>query len=233
MRAPKRKGDEVFEDKVHDGGGNSGGGNTTATIVFCAGNNNDENQDPILSNVLRRLQTMKTKFCHGAVDDDDDDPTTAANHHNHHHYYQDPILKAIETMNEKDKEPEQQLTDKANQVLEQLREQIAEAKQACQQESHVLHVLSEELSTLQGKRNSLLEHMDQLDSQHIELQRRIALHQEEASQEIESMDFVQEERKRQVPRLKTQISLYASTTGIKWDFHNEDILSGQVVCIKN
>ena len=71
--------------------------------------------------------------------------------------------------------------------------------------------------------------MQELDKRQVELQRKIEQHQEEASQEIESIDEVEEERKRQVPRLKTQLSLYASTTGIKWDFSDTTTLSGSVV----
>jgi hypothetical protein len=75
----------------------------------------------------------------------------------------------------------------------------------------------------------LQQNVHNLEQRQLQLQRTIALHQEEASQEIESIDQVEEERKRQVPRLKTQISLFASTTGIKWDFSQEDLLSGSVV----
>ena len=85
------------------------------------------------------------------------------------------------------------------------------------------------LSLLEQNRDKLLLAMEDMDQRQLELQDRIALHQREAAEEIERIDSVDEERKREVPRLKHSISLYASTTGIKWDFLQDDILSGSVV----
>lgn len=65
------------------------------------------------------------------------------------------------------------------------------------------------------------------------LQQKIVRALDEASQVhvVESIDLVEECRQIQVPRLKHQISLYANTTGIKWDFEDDSLLAGQVVSI--
>jgi ABC-type transporter Mla subunit MlaD len=139
----------------------------------------------------------------------------------------DPILSAIE--NPAPDSEETDILEQARGIQSQLHDQIDQAKDACQHESDVLSNLSSRLDSMKKKRESLICEMEDLDSMQLNLQRRIALHQEEASQEIESIDQVEEERKRQVPRLKTQISLYAATTLIKWDFSSQDALSGQVV----
>lgn len=141
----------------------------------------------------------------------------------------DAILAAMETIDQDDGDAEESLMEEANRIKCQLERQLQSAKNACQQESSVLRDLANRMDSMHQKRKSLLQDMEQLDQRQVELQRKISMHQEEASQEIESIDQVEEERKRQVPRLKTQISLYASTTGIKWDFAQDDILSGSVV----
>jgi predicted RNase H-like nuclease (RuvC/YqgF family) len=142
---------------------------------------------------------------------------------------EDSILAAILTIDQDDGDAEEALMEKSNGILSQLDQEIDQAKDACQQESGVLTHLSQTCSKLQQKHHSLNQNVQNLEQRQLQLQRKIALHQEEASQEIESIDQVEEERKRQVPRLKTQISLFASTTGIKWDFSQGDLLSGSVV----
>lgn len=146
-------------------------------------------------------------------------------------YYTDDVLLERLQMIHKDElqEPLLALKAKAEQIQATLDAQIQEAQAACQQESSVLVQLTRNLQQLEQNRNSLLQDMDEMDQRQMELQQQIALHQQEAAQEIDYIDSVEEERKREVPRLKHSISLYASTTGIKWDFSQEDILAGSVV----
>jgi hypothetical protein len=141
----------------------------------------------------------------------------------------DPILMALENIDQGAYEPEEKLQKEASSVKSQLEQKLEQARDACQHESRVLIDVANRIESITGERTSLIQDMEKLDKQQIDLQRNISKYQEEASQEIESIDQVEEEQKRQVPRLKTQISLYASTTGIKWDFSYDHILSGQVV----
>jgi chromosome segregation ATPase len=141
----------------------------------------------------------------------------------------DPILSALQTADENDGVAEEKLVDEASRIKSKLDEKLREVKAAYQKESSVLKDLKNQIDRMQEKRNCLSEGMQELEQKQVELQKKLALHQEEASQEIDSIDEVEEERKRQVPRLRTQISLYASTTGIKWDFSQDDVLSGSVV----
>ena len=151
----------------------------------------------------------------------------------------DSVLNKIESIKQKhDNQNElDDLDRRSKSMQEELKQQIRKAKEACKQESNVLTDLASKLETLENKRKSLVKDIENLDTLHSDLKDRIALHKDEASQEIEEIDLVEEERKRQVPRLKTQISLYATTTGIKWDYSDDQtqshILSGQVVCIES
>ena len=142
---------------------------------------------------------------------------------------EDPILSAMKAIDQNDGDAENSMMKESEQIKSKLQREIQQAKDACQHESGVLSDLANKLDTMRQKRTSLSNNVEALNQRQIEVQRKIALHQEETSQEIDSIDQVEEEQKRQVPRLKTQISLYASTTGIKWDFAQDDILSGSVV----
>jgi chromosome segregation ATPase len=142
---------------------------------------------------------------------------------------QDPILKAIKGIDEGSEYLEEAMLSKAKSVKSKLEGKLELARDACQHESQVLMDMGNKIERMKQERKNLLQNMEKLDQKQIILQKNISKHQDEASQEIESIDQVEEEQKRQVPRLKTQISLYASTTGIKWDFANDEILSGHVV----
>lgn len=236
----KRKGDDIFSYNDENVGptvvvvGDEGGGiverdggvssddvdlNGSSVIVpehsESANKNNNENNnnhntndiDGIKTN-LRTLQEMYEKT-------DDDDPMIAA-------------ISAI-SMSKRYEENEELLLEESNHIQAVLNQELREAKEACQKESSVLQDLANQIKVMQQRRNSLVQNMHDLDVRQVELQRKIEKHVEETSQEIDMIDVVEEERKRQVPRLKTQLSLYASTTGIKWDFADTTTLSGAVV----
>jgi len=141
----------------------------------------------------------------------------------------DPLLESMKKIGAKDHEPMQALLEHSKKIQQDLEARIQQEQAACQQESSLLVQLSMNLQRLEQHRDQLLQDMDEIDQRQIELQHQIALHQQEAAQEIEYLDSVDEERKREVPRLKHAISMYASTTGIKWDFTKDDVLSGSVV----
>lgn len=116
-------------------------------------------------------------------------------------------------------------------IKNQLDTRIEMAREACKQESDSLYRMQLTLEQFQADRQALLESLQETLSLQTEIKERILQYKELASQTLEEMDLVEAERMRQVPRLKQQISLYATTTGIKWDFDEEDVLAGQVVSI--
>ena len=116
-------------------------------------------------------------------------------------------------------------------IKSRLENRIEMAREACKEESDDLYRMQVRLEHLQADRQALHQALEELDGIETETRERIIQCQEVASEQIESIDQVEAERMRQVPRLKQQISLYATTTGIKWDFDEEDVLAGQVVRI--
>lgn len=141
----------------------------------------------------------------------------------------DPITQALESLNSNGTAFEDRLLKDAEKIQTLLSNDIHQAKDLCDQESNVLAELASQLAKFQEKRHGLLDEIDDLDDRQRVAQAKIAMYQDEASQELDLINDVEEEKKRQVPRLKTTISLYASTTGIKWDFAHPELLSGQVV----
>jgi uncharacterized membrane protein YccC len=118
----------------------------------------------------------------------------------------------------------------AQNIKNKLAERIEMAREACREESDDVYQKQLLLEQLRADKRALQDALEELDGIETETKERIHVCQEMASAQIESIDQVEADRMRQVPRLKQQISLYATTTGIKWDFDEENVLAGQVVC---
>ncbi|MGK3741976.1 MAG: hypothetical protein ACI90V_008830 [Bacillariaceae sp.] len=156
------------------------------------------------------------------IDDDDTDGTNPY----------DAIAEAICSIiddSKNDIDLEDSLLQEAEKVKSNLSQEIQQAKYMYSKETDVLSDLSEHLTKFQETRRDLLGEIEELDDRQRVSQKNIAIYQAEASQELDIITDVEEQQKQQVPRLKMTISLYASTTGIKWDFADPDLLSGQVV----
>jgi uncharacterized membrane protein YccC len=117
----------------------------------------------------------------------------------------------------------------AQNIKNKLAERIEMAREACREESDDVYQKQLLLEQLRADKRALQDALEELDGIETETKERIHVCQEMASAQIESIDQVEADRMRQVPRLKQQISLYATTTGIKWDFDEENVLAGQVV----
>lgn len=195
------------------------------TKMVIVGNNNEENGKqqlpsnsplPPATNTMDRMKQLRSTW-EKSLDNAMTDPIA------------DAIYQSFE--NDAANVPifEKRLLEEAEKIHAQLSEEIQQAKDLCHHESTVLAELSSQLAKFQKKRHDLLREIDDLDERQRISQGMIAMYQEEASEELDIINEVEEEKKRQVPRLKTTISLYASTTGIKWDFAHPELLSGQVV----
>lgn len=164
---------------------------------------------------------QETPFGSIAIDDDDTGGTNPY----------DAIAQAICSIvddSKNDIDLEDSLLQEAEEVKSNLSQEIQQAKYLYSKETDVLSDLSEHLTKFQETRRDLLGEIEELDDRQRVSQKNIAIYQAEASQELDIITGVEEQQKQQVPRLKMTISLYASTTGIKWDFADPDLLSGQV-----
>lgn len=118
----------------------------------------------------------------------------------------------------------------SQEIKNKLASRIELAREACKEESDDLYRMELTLEQLQADRHALIQSLEELESLQVETKDRILQYKEVASLYIEEIDQVEAERMEKVPRLKQQISLYATSTGIKWDFDQESLLAGQVVC---
>lgn len=126
-------------------------------------------------------------------------------------------------------EQQDKLMNTSEKVKDGLNRKISKEEAKFEEESANVSAVERALKQIAEERDSLQEDMKDLERMRQDLEQRIATAMEEASQEVESINLVEENRKNQVPRLKHQISLYASTTGIKWNFDNDRLLEGHVV----
>ncbi|CAB9526900.1 expressed unknown protein [Seminavis robusta] len=113
-------------------------------------------------------------------------------------------------------------------IQDRLMEKIQQEEAKCQVESANVETMEKELQEIAQERDSIANDIADLNRMRDDLTQRIAMAVEEASQQVEDINMVDEARKNQVPRLKHQISLYADTTGIKWDFEDDKRLEGHV-----
>jgi hypothetical protein len=210
--------------------GNNNNGVTTRVVVGNANNNLSfdrvNGSSEWIATTIDRIQQLLSTW---PVDQPDFGGGSTPRRYNHHDDENDHIALAIQSIREGDATPEKKLVEQAHQVKLQLSYEIQQAKELCDQESSVLVHLTSQLAQFQEQRKALLEQIDELDESQRSSQKKIAFYQEEVSHELDVVCDLEEEKKRQVPRLKASISLYAVTTGIKWDFEDPDILSGQVV----
>jgi len=98
----------------------------------------------------------------------------------------------------------------------------------CRQEEGSLEERRQHLATIASEENHLRTKNALLLKEKGEIKQRTDQYNIEASQEVEQIDEVEEMKKLEVPRLQQQISLYASISGIKWEYDCVDSLAGEV-----
>lgn len=119
--------------------------------------------------------------------------------------------------------------DKAADLQRKLQAQISQVNLHLQDESTAVAALQEQLQKILEHSNFLerasqetVTHSQQLENEIDEYKRIIGT-------EENSKCSVEAQRKLQVPRLQQQISLYASMTGIKWDFEEQEKLQAEQI----
>lgn len=121
------------------------------------------------------------------------------------------------------------LVQSSRDIQSKLAESIAQERSACQVEMADLYRLQREVQSLQADRDDLTQELQDMEQESSNAMDRIYEAQQICQQELEEIDMVEAERMKHVPKLKEQISLYATTTGIKWDYdQEEEVLAGQI-----
>lgn len=145
--------------------------------------------------------------------------STANNDDSNHHGFCLGIMK----------QEMQELQESSRRIRESLDSEIDLERQAFAEESNDLQMIVQQSNELQRLLSEHHERIAQLEDTKVKLHASVHRHKETASKQTEEMDQVELDRMQQVPKIKNQISLYAKTTGIKWDYHRDHVLAGQVV----
>lgn len=121
-----------------------------------------------------------------------------------------------------------QLHDDSEAVKTSLANQIQQEREAFQCESDDLYKIVQTINNLQGTVSDLEQSLEEVREKEMDIRSHIHSHQQAVSEQREEIDAVEMERMQQVPKIKNQISLYAKTTGIRWDYHRDSMLAGEV-----
>ena len=120
-------------------------------------------------------------------------------------------------------------------IQDDLTDQISAEEEQCQVESQTTLNMEEDLQQMLKERDGNLAVLSEMEQLQGELQNSVGSAVKEVDQQVQSINLLEDTRKNQVPRLKHHISMYATTTGIKWDYYDGDglehqnILEGHVV----
>eukprot|EP00548_Thalassiothrix_antarctica_P018156 CAMPEP_0194184538 /NCGR_PEP_ID=MMETSP0154-20130528/38431_1 /TAXON_ID=1049557 /ORGANISM="Thalassiothrix antarctica, Strain L6-D1" /LENGTH=222 /DNA_ID=CAMNT_0038902261 /DNA_START=31 /DNA_END=699 /DNA_ORIENTATION=- len=121
-----------------------------------------------------------------------------------------------------------ELEESANTIKTSLEKQISESRNACDDEMNDLSRLKETIRSIEKESEELERATTDLHNEETKLNRQIQLHKGETVEQQEELNMQEIELMQKVPKIKNEISLYAKTTGIKWDYNCENLIAGQV-----
>lgn len=122
----------------------------------------------------------------------------------------------------------QYLKTKSSRIKDQIQEQIQNCAQQFQDESNSLQLQQQRVGEVTNEIDRIRRKTSELVGKEKELKTKIEHYKDQASQEVEQIDEVEEEKKAEVFRLQQHISLLALVSGIKWDYDCIDSIAGEV-----
>jgi uncharacterized protein involved in exopolysaccharide biosynthesis len=156
-------------------------------------------------------------------------------------YRDDPFLEDVATISAHPelKTLQSQLSrnvSQAKQAHSSIVQEISHLTKRFQDESSTITSLEEKFQTLSMQSNDLSQQCAALQEQMHEVTLQTQSYRARIDAAEATVELARRERGRQVPRLQQQISLYATMTGIKWDYAAENevvpdqfVLVGEVV----
>ena len=138
------------------------------------------------------------------------------------------ILKENSSILENLRDNVDNLKLKSNEIKDQIEIQTKIASQQLEDEAESLRLQQERLDSIQKEVDKVQSDTKELTRKEKELKIKIDQYKDQASQEVENIDEVEEEKKAEVYRLQQHISLLALVSGIKWDYDRVDSIAGEV-----
>uniref|UniRef100_A0A7S1Y058 Kinetochore protein Spc24 n=1 Tax=Grammatophora oceanica TaxID=210454 RepID=A0A7S1Y058_9STRA len=118
------------------------------------------------------------------------------------------------------------LANQSKELHETFQTVIDKEQKVLSMETDIVYRLEKEVSELSTRATDLRHDLDDLQPLTLRAKDSIYESKQYLEQEHEEVELVQHKHMQQVPRLKEQISLYARTTGIKWDYDSDPFLEG-------
>jgi hypothetical protein len=211
---------------------------TTTKTAFHANNNNNNNSNsnkrktiPVTlswDELKERVKSLSEDACCHDNEKTYNDPTTNVDRHDIYH----KLIHWKSYNYHRWVECEEQLCHLAHRGRLSLQQKLQDERLVLGKETDFWHQNVQQQQELESTIGYCQEQKEQLDEVQMKLRASIHQNHEMTRYELEELDSVEYERIQQVPKIKNQISLYAKTTGIKWDYHREHSLAGQVVSYK-
>ena len=135
------------------------------------------------------------------------------------------ISNSIRLLGEKEREIHQE----ADKIDDQIQNSIQECSKHFSQEEEELHQMRKHVDNLENEVDEIRDVVNQDKEEESQLKKQIEHYLEQANERVEEIDEVEVKKKEEVYRLRTQISLHAHVTGIKWDYDDDiDSMVGEI-----
>jgi len=115
-----------------------------------------------------------------------------------------------------------------NSIIFEIAERITECSKSFSQEEQNLRQQQKHIADLENEVKEIRNSVDVAKEEEIALQKKIRHYTEQANARVERIDEVEVQKKEEVYRLQTQISLHAHVTGIKWNYDDIDSIKGEI-----
>ena len=110
----------------------------------------------------------------------------------------------------------------------QLKNRMEEAMKAYEKEEDVLKEAEDKNTILRERITELRDENEKILKDTKDSKAKTVRYQIESSKQLDQIDEVEAQKKRDVPKQQQYISLFATTTGIKWDYDCVDSLAGEI-----
>lgn len=120
------------------------------------------------------------------------------------------------------------LKSKADKIKDQVQAKIVSSLEEMENEEASIRAQQERFDEIENEVIDIKKNTLNLMKVEKELKVKIDSYKELASQEVEQLDEVEEEKKAEVYRLQKHISLLALVSGIQWDYDCVDSIAGEV-----
>mmetsp|Transcript_26960 Transcript_26960/g.31359 ORF Transcript_26960/g.31359 Transcript_26960/m.31359 type:complete len:252 (-) Transcript_26960:70-825(-) len=120
------------------------------------------------------------------------------------------------------------LKEKSTTIKDRIQNRIEYFAEQCNSETEKLEKQQQKIDEFKSEVDTIRDCLSNLLKEEKEMKARIDEYKIQASQEVEQIDEVEEEKKVECDRLRNQISMYAVITGIKWDYDTIESIAGEV-----